>query len=134
MTHPSPLVEGPYETYDLPTTSILCAAAKVNFKTSPTYLETATAYGMEVSTHTQSKIMINSTGNISTDVSKNGQKSEKVTSFNHLRATLCKDGACSFEIRFNGTTKQDLTVQHHQLRKQVQVVKVSCHFHPSLRL
>ena len=27
----------------------------------------------------------------------------------------------------NGQTKQDLAVQHHQLRKQVQVVQVPCH-------
>ena len=35
-THPSPLVEGPHATYNLPTTSILWEAAKVNFKTSLT--------------------------------------------------------------------------------------------------
>ena len=34
--HPFPFVEGPYATYALPTTSILWAAAMVNFKTSPT--------------------------------------------------------------------------------------------------
>ena len=33
---PSPLMEGPGATYDLPTTSILRLAAVVNFKTSPT--------------------------------------------------------------------------------------------------
>ena len=30
----------------------------------------------------------------------------------------------------NGQTKQDLAEQHHQLRKQDQVVQVSCHLHP----
>ena len=37
-TYPSPLVEGPYATYDLLTTSTLWTEAMVNFnfKTSPT--------------------------------------------------------------------------------------------------
>ena len=35
-TYPSPLEEGRYATYDLPTTTFLWAAAVVNFKTSPT--------------------------------------------------------------------------------------------------
>ena len=34
--HTSPLMEGPYATFDLPTTSILWVAAMMNFKTSPT--------------------------------------------------------------------------------------------------
>ena len=29
----------------------------------------------------------------------NGQKLEEVTSFKYLGATLCKDGACSAEVR-----------------------------------
>ena len=65
-THPSPLVEGPYATYDLPTTWILWVAAMVQ--------------GMEVSTE-KSKIMTNSTNNISADFSTNGQRLEEVTSF-----------------------------------------------------
>ena len=36
ITHSAPLIEGPYATYDLPTTKVLWAAAVVNFKTSPT--------------------------------------------------------------------------------------------------
>ena len=35
-THPFPLVEGQYAIYDLPTTSILWAAAMVNLKNSST--------------------------------------------------------------------------------------------------
>ena len=53
---------------------------------------------MEVSTE-KSKIMINITNNASADISTNGQKSQEVTSFKYLRATLCKDGTCSAEIR-----------------------------------
>ena len=58
----------------------------------------ATAYGMEVSTE-KSKIMTNSTNNISADISMNGQKLEEPTSFKYLGATLCKNGTCSVEVR-----------------------------------
>ena len=44
------------------------------------FVDGATVYGMEVSTE-KSKIMTNSTNNISTDISMNGQKLEEVTSF-----------------------------------------------------
>ena len=54
---------------------------------------------MEVSTE-MSKTMINRTNNISADISKNSQKLEEVTRFKYLRATLCKHGTCSAEIRF----------------------------------
>ena len=63
-------------------------------------VDRATAYGMEVSTE-KSKIMTNSTNDISADI--NGQKSEEVNSFQylHMRATrLCKYGTCSAEVRF----------------------------------
>ena len=50
-------------------------------------IERATAYGMDVSTK-KSKIMINITNNASADISTNGQKSQEVTSFKHLGATL----------------------------------------------
>ena len=53
---------------------------------------------MELSTE-KSKIMINSTNNISAYISMNGQTLEKVTSFKYLGATLCKDGTCSAEVR-----------------------------------
>ena len=54
----------------------------------------ATACGMEVGTE-KSKIMTNSTNNISADISMNDQKLEEVTSFKYLGATLCKDGTSS---------------------------------------
>ena len=53
---------------------------------------------MGVSTE-KSKIMTNSTNNISEDISMNGQKLEEVISFKYLEETLCKDGTCSAEIR-----------------------------------
>ena len=31
-------------------------------------------------------------------------------------------------------TKQGMAVQHHQLRKQIQALQVSCHLHPPLWL
>ena len=51
-------------------------------------VERAMAYEMEISTK-KSKIMTNSTNNISADISINGQKLEEETSFKCLRATLC---------------------------------------------
>ena len=45
----------------------------------------------------KSKIMTNSTNNISADISINGQKSEEMISFKYLAATLCKGGTCSAE-------------------------------------
>ena len=74
-THPSPLVEDPYATYDLPTTWILWVAAMV--------------HGMEVSTD-KSKIMTNSTKNISADISMNGKKLEEVTSLSTLEKPCAK--------------------------------------------
>ena len=77
--------------------------------------------------------MTNSTNNISADISMNGQKLEEVTSFKyrsnpeqgwHLFARDPHHDCFSI-----CQTKQDLAVQHHQLRKQVQAVEVSCHRH-----
>ena len=53
---------------------------------------------MEVRTE-KSKIITNSTNNISADISMNGQNLEGVTRFKYLRATLCKDGTFSAEVR-----------------------------------
>ena len=75
-THLSPLVVGPYATFDLPATSILWTAAMVNLKTSPTLVGRARAYGSEVSPkkeqyhdqqHEQHQCR-------SPDISMNGQK------------------------------------------------------------
>ena len=51
---------------------------------------------MEVSTE-KSKIMINSTNNISADISTNSQKLEEVTS--SIRETLSKNGTLSSDVR-----------------------------------
>ena len=68
ITHPSPFVEGPHATYDLPT-SISWAIATANFKTSPKDSQArATAHGMVISAE-KSKIMTNSTNNIGADIS-----------------------------------------------------------------
>ena len=61
-------------------------------------VDRATACGMEVSTD-KSKIMTNSTNNISADISTNGQKLEEMSSVKYLGATLCTDGTCSAEVR-----------------------------------
>ena len=90
-------------------------------------VERAVAYELEVSTE-KSKIMTNSTNNISTDINMNSQKLEEVTSCDYLGATLWKDGTCSAEVSIShGQRKQDLAVQHRPLCKQVQAVQVSCH-------
>ena len=61
-------------------------------------VDRATACGMEVSTE-NSKIMTNSTNNISANISMNGQRLGEVTGFKYLGTTLCKDGTCSAEVR-----------------------------------
>ena len=94
-THTSPLVGGPYATYDLPTTLILWTALMVKDLTNR-LVDRATAYGMEVSVE-KSKIMSSSLNSISAGISMNGQKLEEVTSFKYLGAVLCKDGTCSAE-------------------------------------
>ena len=55
-------------------------------------------YGMEVSTE-KSKVMVNSTNNISTNINMNGEQLEEVISFKYFGATLSKDGTCTAEIR-----------------------------------
>ena len=74
----------------------------------------------------KSKIMSNITKNLSADISMNNQKLEEVTIFKYLAATLCEDDICrparqkcAPDCLGNSQTKQDLAVQHHQLRKQV---------------
>ena len=68
----------------------------------------------------------------------NGQKLEEVTSFKPtweqvLLGSTNLDQDCRSDGS-SGQIKQDLPEQHHQLHEQVQVVQVSCHFHPPLRL
>ena len=60
-------------------------------------VDRATAYGMEVHTE-KSKIMTNSTNNISAGFSMDSQKFEEMISFKYLKATQCKDGTCSAEV------------------------------------
>ena len=54
---------------------------------------------MEVSTE-KSKIMTNSMNNINVDINMNGQKLRGDDQCRVPRATLCKDGTCSAEVRF----------------------------------
>ena len=77
---------------DSPTTSIGSCSERQNLTNR--LVDRAVAYRMEASTET-SKIMINSTNNISADISMNGQELEEVTTFKYMEAILCKDGACS---------------------------------------
>ena len=56
------------------------------------------AYGMDANTE-NCKLMTNSMNDFSADISMNSQKSEDVTIFKCLRATLCRNGTCSAEVR-----------------------------------
>ena len=69
-----------------------------NCRQHRSYVDRAMAYEMEVSTE-KSKIMTNSTNNISVDISMHGQKLEEATNFKHLEATWCTDDTCSAEFR-----------------------------------
>ena len=96
-------------------------------------VDRVTTYGMKVSTK-KSKIMTNSTNNISADISTKGQKLEKVTSLKSWEQPYARMAPAHQDCLSNDSnrqTKQDLGVQHHQPRKQIQV---SCHLHPPLRL
>ena len=70
-------------------TNILVARARVN--------------GMEVSTE-KSKVIVNSTNEISVNITMNGEPLEEVTSFKYLGATLSKDGTCRAQIHIRITT------------------------------
>ena len=88
---------------------------------------------MEVSTGT-SKIMTNSTNNISADISMNGQTLEEVTSFKYLGVTLCKVGTCSAEVRIRIASAMTAMARLNRcwrcnvisFAKQVQALQVSC--------
>ena len=58
----------------------------------------AGAYGMEISAE-KSKTMVNSTNDISANITLNGEPLEEVNQFMYLGATLSKDGTSAAEIR-----------------------------------
>ena len=96
-------------------------------------VDRATAYGTEVSTE-KSKIMTNGTNNISVDISirpevREGDQFEVHASNPVQRWHLLSRSPHQDCLRndSNGQTKQDLAVQHHQLRREVQSLQVSCH-------
>ena len=96
-------------------------------------IDRATAYGTEVSTE-KSKIMTNGTNNISVDISirpevREGDQFEVHASNPVKRLSLLSIILHQDCLRndSNGQTKQDLAVQHHQLRREVQSLQVSCH-------
>jgi hypothetical protein len=66
-------------------------------------VDRANAYGMEVSTE-KSKVMVNSTRDISANITMSGQQLEEVANFKYLGATLSKDGTCTTEIRIRIAT------------------------------
>ena len=52
----------------------------------------STVYGMEISAK-KTKLMTNNTSGINTEIKVNGQKSEKVTSFNFLGSVITDEGS-----------------------------------------
>ena len=62
--------------------------------------------------------MTKSTNNISADISTNGRKFEKVTTFNYLGATLCKDGTCSAEIRIRIASAMAAVARLNRIRQR----------------
>ena len=89
-SHPSPIAEGSFATYDLPTTSILLGGNNSELQDFTNRLvDKARAYGMEVSKE-KIKVVANSSNNISADTSMDDQK---------LEETLCKEGTCSAKVQ-----------------------------------
>ena len=116
-THPSPLVESSHATYDLPTTSILSAAALVNFETTQPQQDHDQVHDQHQCRYWHER----------SEVRRDDQF--QVPGINpvqewHLSRNPHQDCLSNGS---NSQTKQDLAVQHHQLRKQVQGLQVSCH-------
>ena len=62
----------------------------------------AREYGIEISSE-KSKVMVNSVGNTTVQISMNGQQLEEVMAFKYLGATLTKDGRSTAEIKIRLT-------------------------------
>ena len=75
----------------------------MNSKISRTDSLQKSAYGMEVGTE-MSKDMLNSTNEVSVNITMNGESLKEVTVFKCLGATLSKDGTCRAEIRIRIAT------------------------------
>ena len=117
---------------------------------------------MEVSTE-QFKVMVNSTQEVSVNVTMNGQPLEEVTGFKYSGATLSQDGNCRAEIRIRMATattvsklvfyaQSTITVisgrhsdssdgqpepsveKQHQLPNQIPALQVTGCLHPALRI
>ena len=96
---------------------------------------------MEVSTE-KSKIMTNSTNNISADLSMNGYKLEEVTSFKYVGATLCKYGSCSADVRIRIASAVAAKARLNGILRcntisfacKFKRYKSNCHLHPPLWL
>ena len=78
--------------------------------------------------------MTNSTNTVSEDNSMGSQKLEEVTSFKYQGATLSKMATAQQKsipgLPQQWQIKQDLAAQHDQVRNNIQLVQVSCQFHP----
>ena len=59
------------------------------------------SFNIEAFSTEKSKIMTNSTNNISADISTNDQKLEEVSRFKYLEVTLCKAAVCAFVMFTN---------------------------------
>ena len=75
-----------------------------------------TVYGMKTRAE-KSKIMTNSTNNISARIGMNGQKLEEVTSFKHLGATLYLDGTCLAELHMKVASAMASVARLNRIRR-----------------
>ena len=71
---------------------------------------------MEVSTE-KAKVMVNSSNNISANITMNGEPLEEVSSFKYLGATLTEDGTCTAEIRMRIVTATAAMARLSRVRK-----------------
>ena len=127
--HPSPLVVGPYATYDSLTTSIFLAAAVANFKIEPN-----ASWGEQgqKSAQKKSQIKTNITNNINAGVGNErsdgagGDQSEVPGSNPVQRGHLLSRNPHQDRLSNNNDChiNQDLSEQNRQLRQQVQVVSL----------
>ena len=117
-TYPSPLVECPSMQPKICDIDLLGGSNGELQDLTNRLVDRARACGTEVSTE-KSEVMTNSMNNISAGISLNGQKLEEVTDVSTRIASV---------MAAMGKTKQDLAMQYHQLRNQVQVVQVTSIF------
>lgn len=95
---------------------------------------------MEIKTE-KSKVMVNSTSNISVSIAMDGKPLDDVSSFKYFGVILTKDGTCNIEIHtWIAITTAVITrlekdmEEQHQLPNQVQVLQITGRIHPLVQV